>query len=117
MAIVVPPVGGPPQLVPPPAPQVVAPPLPFPAAAGTITGWLVDQSVSVTSVSLVADIEAGFVRLSHNIPGDPLDPGYGAAMRELIDEVVNSAELCCYLTISETGGAALRVTLAHSIGK
>jgi hypothetical protein len=101
---------------------MVAPPLPFPAAgAGTITGWLVDQSVLVTSMALVADIEAnieaGFARLSHNIPGDPNDPGSGAAMRKLIDEVVNSAELCCYLTISETGGAASRVTLVHSVGK
>jgi hypothetical protein len=38
-------------------------------------------------------------------------------MKELVDEVVNSADLCCYLTISETGGAASRVTIAHSIGK
>lgn len=38
-------------------------------------------------------------------------------MRELVDEVVNSADLCCYLTVSETGATATRVTLAHGIGK
>jgi hypothetical protein len=116
MANVIPPAGGPPFGV-PPVPNVVAPPLLFPVAAGTIIGWLVDQLVLVTSILLVADIEAGYARLFYNIPGDPNDPGYRRAMRELIGKVVNSAELCCYLTILETGGVASRVTLVHSIGK
>jgi hypothetical protein len=38
-------------------------------------------------------------------------------MKELVDEVINSSDLCCYLTISETKAAAPRVTLVHSIGK
>jgi hypothetical protein len=104
------PADGPPP-IPPRAPQVVAPPLQFPAAAGTLTGWLVDQSILVTLVSLVTSIQAGFTRLSQNIPVPAADPGYAGAMRtELMDEVVNSTDLCCYLTVSEMGGAALRVT-------
>jgi hypothetical protein len=68
--------------------------------------------------SLVRDIEAGFLRLSHNILGNPADPGYTGAMRELINKVlVNSTKLCCYLTISETGRATSQVMIAHSIGK
>ena len=65
----------------------------------------------------MSQIEAGFARLSHNIPADPLDPDYGGAMRELVDEVVNSDDFGCYLTISETGAASSRVMLVHSIGK
>ena len=101
----------------PPAAAAGAPPLPFPADSGTITGWLVDQSVTVTSSSLVRDIETGFARRAHNIPVDPIDPDYPGAMRDLVDEVVNSADLCCYLTVSETGTATTRVTVVHSIGK
>jgi hypothetical protein len=66
---------------------------------------------------IVADIEAGFARLSSNIPGNHADPGYAGAMRDLLNEVVNSSELCSYLTVSETGGAASRVMVVHSIGK
>lgn len=119
MAAVAPLVGaaGGPALGVPPVPPALAPPLPFPADAGTITGWLVDQSVTVTSSSLVQDIEAGFARLSQNIPADPLHATYAGTMRDLVDEVVNSSDLCCYLTISETGATATRVTVVHSIGK
>jgi hypothetical protein len=73
--------------------------------------------VAVTSNSLVQDIESGFARLSRNIPDDAFDPDYPGAMRDLVDEVVNSADLCCYLTVSETGAMAARVTVVHSIGK
>jgi hypothetical protein len=38
-------------------------------------------------------------------------------MRELVDKVVNSADLCCYLTVSATGAAVARVTLDHLIDK
>jgi hypothetical protein len=97
-------------------PPRVVPPLPYPGDAGSITGWLVDQSTSITSSSLVGEVEMGFARLSHNIP-DPLDQGYAEAMRDLVDEVTNSADLCCYLTMSDTGSAVLRVVCVHFIGK
>jgi hypothetical protein len=101
----------------PPVPRPLAPPLPFPGDPGTITGWLIDQSLSVTSNSLVREIEASFARLSQDIPEDTADPNYLGAMREMVDEVLNSDDLCCYLTASETGAAATRVVLVHSIGK
>jgi hypothetical protein len=65
----------------------------------------------------VTQVEAGFARLTHNIPVDPEDPDYAGATRELVDKVVNSDNLGCYLTVLETGAAALRVVLVHSIGK
>jgi hypothetical protein len=64
----------------PPAPRPLAPPLPFPGDTGTITGWLIDQSLSVTLSLLVNEIEAGLARLSHYIPADPVDPEYDGAM-------------------------------------
>jgi hypothetical protein len=99
------------------APPVVVPPLPFPGDEGSITGWLADQSTTLLSCSLAGEIEAGFDRLSSNIPAFPADTGYEEAMQELVDEVTNSTDLCCYLTISNTGAAVLHVTLVHSIGK
>jgi hypothetical protein len=54
----------------------------------------------------VTQVEAGFARLSHNIPVDPVDLDYAGAMRELVDKVVNSDNLGCYLTLSETGAAS-----------
>jgi hypothetical protein len=114
-AAVVPPAGGGP--APGVVPNVAPPPLPFPGDPGTISGWLLDQSLSATSSSIVRDVESGFSRLTQGIPADQLDPDYLGAMRELVDEVINSSDLCCYLTISETGAAASRVTLVHSIGK
>jgi hypothetical protein len=97
----------------PPVPTAGGTPLQFPADSGTITGWLVDQSISVLSSSLVRDIETGFTRLTQNIPPDPTDLNYPGAMRDLVDEVVKSADLGCYLTLSEMGAAATRVTAVH----
>ena len=85
---------------------VAAPPLPYPGGPGTITGWLLDQSASITLDELVRDIEAGFARLLANMPANPVDPGDQEALRELVDKVLNSDDLCCYLTVSETGEAA-----------
>jgi hypothetical protein len=96
----------------------VAPPLPFPGDPGTISGWLLDQSLLATSSLIVHDIELGFARLSEGIPVDPLDPDYLGAMREMVDKVSNSTDLCYYLTVSKTGAAvAARVTIAQSIRK
>jgi hypothetical protein len=89
-------------------PGVVAPPLPFPRDPGTISGWLLDRSLSATSSSIVQDVELGFARLTQGIP-DTGDPDYL--------EAINSADLCCYLTISDTGAAMARVTLIHLLGK
>jgi hypothetical protein len=94
------------------------PPLPFPGDSGSITGWSIDQSVSISSSSLVNQVETGFAGLSHNIPSDSTDPDCNIAIRELVDEVVNSDDLSCYLTVSETGTAASHVVLVvHFIGK
>ena len=56
-AVVLPVGGGP---APGVVPNVAAPPLPFPGDLGIISGWLLNQSLSATSSSIVWDIEAGF---------------------------------------------------------
>jgi hypothetical protein len=99
----------------PPVPRPLAPPLPFPGDPASINGWLIDQSLFVTSSWLVNEIEAGFARLSQDIPEDTSDPNNLGAMRGMVDEVLNSDGLCCYLTKSETGVAAIRVVAVHSI--
>jgi hypothetical protein len=109
--------GVPQPMIPPVAPTVVVPPLTFPGDPGTSTGWLVDQSTPVTSSLLVRDVEAGLTRLSINILAQPGDPGYTEVMIDLMDEVINSTDLCCYLTVSGTSTAIVRVMLVHFIGK
>jgi hypothetical protein len=101
----------------PPVPRPLAPPLLFPGDPGTITGWMIDQSLSVTLSWLVNEIEAAFARLLQDIPKDTAVPNYLGAMREMVDEVLNSDNLCCFLTASETGAAATGVLVVHSIGK
>jgi hypothetical protein len=120
-ATVPPAAGVPPAGVPGPAVPTVhgpaPPPLPFPGDPGTVTGWLLERSASISSNALAKEIEAGFARLTANIPADPTNADYPGAMRDLVDEVLNSADLCCYLTVSATGAASARVTVIHSIGK
>jgi hypothetical protein len=62
---------------------------------------------------LVETIERGFARLSQNIPVDPLNVNYEEAMRDLLNDVLNSTNLCCYLTVS----ASARVLVVHSLRK
>jgi hypothetical protein len=95
----------------------VPPPLPFPGDPGTVTGWLLERSASISSETLAREIETGFAHLTANIPADPTDAYHPGAMRDLVDKVLNSADLCCYLTVSATGAADARVTIVHSIGK
>jgi hypothetical protein len=102
----------------PPVPRLVPPPLPFPGDPGTVTGWLLEQSASILSDALVKEIEVGFAQLTAGIPADPAaDAAYLGAMRDLVDEILNSADLCCYLTMLATGVASARVTVVHSIRK
>jgi hypothetical protein len=72
---------------------------------------------SISSKALGREIEAGFACLTANIPADPADADHPGAMRDLVNEVLNSANLCCYLTVLATGAADARVTIVHSIGK
>ena len=98
-------------------PRPVPPPLPFPGDPGTVTGWLLERLASILSDALAKEVEAGFARLTANIPANPTDADYPGAMRDLVDEVLNSADLCCYLTVTATGATSARVTVVHSIGK
>jgi hypothetical protein len=59
----------------------------------------------------------GFARFSQDIPEDTADPNYVGVLSEMVDEVLNSDDLCCYLTASETGAAATQVVVVHSIRK
>lgn len=105
MAAVVPPGGLPP---------VVAPQLPHGADPGTMTGWLLDDTVAATPTSITQELERGCNRLVNNIP-DPNDPAYAGVMRSMTDEVLNSDTLITYLTATNRWNNVVRVTVVHSI--
>jgi hypothetical protein len=93
MAAVVP-AAGVPGLILPPMPRPPPPPLPFPGDPGTFTGWLLERLASISSKALAREIEAGFAHLMASIPADPADADHPGAMRDLVNEVLNSADLC-----------------------
>jgi hypothetical protein len=79
----------------PVAPQVLAPSSTL--SSGLRDNYQVTSSGPVhfdhISSLLVGDmIEAGFARLSSNIPGEYMHPNYPGVMRDLMDEVVKSAD-------------------------
>jgi hypothetical protein len=105
-----------PILVPPGgAPAVAtAPHLPFGGDPGTITGWLLDATSTATSSDISRGLERGFDRLVTNIPNAG-DPGHEDAMRDIVDEVIGSDTLVTYLTATNIGHNAARITTVHSI--
>ena len=112
-----PPPGGATGAPPPPAPVVVvAPQLPLAADSGTITGWILDHTLTETSAMIAATCERVLNQLTQNVP-DANDPTYGAAMRVMTDEVISSDTLVAYLTVCNLPHAAARVTVVHSIGR
>jgi hypothetical protein len=76
---------------------VVAPQLPHSADPGTITDWILDETVASMPSLITQELEQSFNRLVDNIP-DPLDANYDNAMRRMTDEVINSDTLIAYLT-------------------
>ncbi len=97
------------------APAVAtAPHLPFGGDPGTITGWLLDATSTETSSDISRGLEQGFNRLVDNIPNMG-DPGYTAAIRNMVDEAIGSDMLTTYLTAINIGQEGSRVTVIHSI--
>jgi hypothetical protein len=88
-----------PSIVPPGgAPPVdMAPQLPFGADRGTITGWLLDATLTKTPGTDSRGLEPGFNWLVGNIPA-VANPVYAAAMRTMADTIINSDMLVKYLT-------------------
>ncbi len=107
----------PPQLIPPVGPPpMVAPRLPHGADQGTITGWILDETVAATPSSITQELERSCNRLVDNIP-DPLAADYGDVMRKMTDEVINSDTLITYLTATNRWNNVVRVTRVHSIAR
>jgi hypothetical protein len=107
----------PPLIVPPGgAPPVVAPQLPHGADPGTITGWILDETVAATPASITQELERGFNRLVNNIPAAN-DANYREVMREMTDEVMYSDTLTTYLTATNRWNDVVRVTTLHSVAK
>jgi hypothetical protein len=101
----------PPSGPPPPA----APRLPFGADPGTITGWLLENTVDATSHSISLEMEQCFNRLD-SVPADG-DPGHDNAMVQMVDEVRHSDTIVTYLTATNICNNEVSITVVHSIGK
>jgi hypothetical protein len=106
--VVVPPGGGP--------AVATVPHLPFGGDPGTITGWLLDVTAIAMSSDISRGLVQGFDRFVTNIPAIR-DPGYDEAVPNMIDEVVGSDMLVKYLTATNIGHAAAKITTVHSIHK
>jgi hypothetical protein len=101
----------PPGGLPPPA----APRLPFGADPGTITGWLLENTVDSTSHSISLEMEQCFNRLD-NVLVDG-DPGHDEAMLQMVDEVRHSDTIVTYLVATNICNNEVSITAVHSIGK
>ncbi len=106
-------VGGPPGGAPPAPAQV--PHLPFAGDFGTLTGWLLEKTATETSEAISRDINSGFERLA-TMPCLN-ENEHDEAMRNLVDEVLNSDTLGCYLTVTNTGATSAKVTVIHSLAR
>jgi hypothetical protein len=95
-------------------PPAVSPQLPHSADPGTITGWILDETVAKTPTRVTQDLERGFNRLVTNIP-IPTHADYGATMRKMTDEVISSDTLMTYLTATNRWNGVVRITVVYSI--
>jgi hypothetical protein len=103
MAAPVPPHGFLPQVVNPGVgggggapPLVDAPQLPFGADPGSITGWMLQATMTDTPSTISLQTERSFARLNHH--------DYAAARQGIIDEILNSNTLETYLIVSNQFG-------------
>ncbi len=71
---------------------MVAPQLPYSADLGTMTGWILDETVASTPAGITQELEQSFNRLVDNIP-DTAHTDYGNFMRKMTDEIINSNTL------------------------
>jgi hypothetical protein len=84
-------------------PTSLAAQLPHRADAGTITGWIPDETVATTPLSICKELEQGCNCLADNILYT-LNAGYDNVMRRMTDEVINSDTLITYLTAQCSAG-------------
>jgi hypothetical protein len=97
------------------APPLVggAPRLPFGADPGSLTGWMLQETLMDTPSSISLQMERSFARLADVPPVDHLD--YAAARQRMIDEILNSNGLEVYLMVSNKPHGVPRVTVMHSL--
>jgi hypothetical protein len=92
----------------------VTPQLPFGADLGTITGWLLDETLTQILRSFLESLEHGFNQLVDNIPVMG-DPGHNDAMRIMTNKITNSDTLVAHLTASNIQSQSMHATTIHSI--
>jgi hypothetical protein len=77
---------GPPMIFPPDGPPpMVAPQLPHSADLGTITGWILDETVAKMPKDITQELEWGFNHLVKKIP-DQTHVNYKSVMQKMMDE-------------------------------
>jgi hypothetical protein len=103
-------------LIPPGGPPpMVAPQLPHSADPGTITGWILDETVAATPIAAITqELERGFNRLVDNIL-DPNHTNYNNVMQRITYKVINSDTLITYFTATNRWNNGVGVTAVHSI--
>jgi hypothetical protein len=105
----------PPLMVPPGwAPPTVAPHLPHTADPGTITDWILNETVATTPTMVTQELDQGFNRLVTGIPA-MADANYAEVIRKMTDKVISSDTLITYLTVTNRWNDVVRVTTVHSI--
>jgi hypothetical protein len=69
-----------------------------------------------TSDSISESLGRGFARLVDNVPLDG-DPGHEEAMKKMSEEIVNSNTLTTYLTATNFGQDAVKISVLHLIAR
>jgi hypothetical protein len=91
-----------------------APQLPFGADPGSITGWMLQATMTDTPSTISLQTERSFARLAGMPPVNHHD--YATARQGMIDEILNSNTLLeTYLIVSNQLYSAPRVTVMHSL--
>jgi hypothetical protein len=93
----------------------VMPQLPNGADPGTITGWLLEASLTKTLDSISSSLEQGFHRLVHNIP--IMNGVWYDAMHAMSNDVINSDTIVPYLVMTNIGNDLVQVTVVYLIAR
>ena len=91
----------------------VAPQLPFGPDPGSITGWILQETSSVSTNETSLSFERSFARLA--VVPMPEVEGHDNAMRSLTDEVLSDNALGTYLVASNTPTGEPRITVMYSL--
>jgi len=93
----------------------VAPQLPFGPDPGSITGWILQETSSVSTNETSLVFERSFARLP--VVPMPEAEGHDNAMRSLTDEVLTDDALGTYFVASNTPTGEPRITVLHSLAR